>query len=317
MKSIITDNDDALVVRNCMPHNHKLSLLKDIYVEVGTKEDWDKFKDLHYKGDELPVGPRIWRVMLNEQSIGVVVMAVPKTLLSGRNELFKHLRPNVNGKDNKLINQYRLRWINANVFVNSRTVLDTMYRGAGIAKRALNIAMRMSGKPIVEFQSSMSKFNRFAEHAGIVFSPPRRASNYERGLVFFNRWFDCAPQDFASVKEELDAMPTFVRNKCIQAMRDFYYQYSSLEKSGNNRMNGTKRVEGLTDDKLIKNLQQLVFASPLYGFYKNPDATFIMPGEVRAETHLPARISILSFDNQPIDAPLDMEKLHVPHCKTT
>ena len=294
MKS--TEVKDCLIERRPTPKNHKLSLLKDIYVERGSMEDWEILHELHYKAENLGIGPKIFRCMLKDQVIGVGVMTVPKMLVSGRNELFKHLRPNVNGLDTKVINTHRAKWINAHVCMNSRLVLDTMYRGAGIAYRMQNLMMRMSGCQIVEFQSSMSKYNPFAWKAGIRFTKPRGSSNYEKGLTWFRRWFESTPTDFVGVMKEIEEMPTPIREKCVAEMRKFYYAFSSMEKSGDNRMNGTTRVEGLSVEKLLKNIQQLVFASPLYGIYLNPDYEIV----------LPEQIPLLAFDNQQVDEPLKL-----------
>lgn len=283
----MTDNQDVLVER-LMPEPRQLSLLRDVYIERGTNEDWQALHELHYKADGKPIGPRIWRAMLGDELIGVCMFSVPKMLLSGRNQVFPHLRPNSNGMDNKLINTARANWINQNILTNSRLVVDTMYRGAGIAYRFQNIAMRMTGARYIEFQSSMSKFNPFASRAGVRFVKPKRAANYERGMQFFRRHFDAIPSDYVGVKEELLAMPDYRQKSVLTEMRNFYYQFSSMEKSGYNRMNGKGRVEAMTPDQLIKNLQQLVLASPLYGVFQNPDY-----GD-----KLPERIPLLAFDNQ-------------------
>jgi ABC-type ATPase with predicted acetyltransferase domain len=303
---ILLDNQDLLVERRELPARHSLSLLPEIYVERGTKEDWDLLHELHYKAENLGIGPRIFRCVLRGQTIGVGVMTVPKMLLSGRNELFTHLRPNVGGRDTKIINKYRAEWINAHACTNSRLVLDTMYRGAGIAYRMQNLMMRMTGCKLVEFQSSMSKFNPFAAKAGIRFTKPKRSGNYERGLAWFRRWFESIPTDFVGIMAELDNMATVAREKCIAEMRKFYYDFSSMEKSGDNRMNGTRRVDALPVDKLLKNLQQLVFASPLYGVYVNPDYDDAADRAIE----LPDRLPILAFDNQPVDVPLNLNLLH-------
>lgn len=312
MAKILLDNADAYIERREVPKNHQISLLPRIYVERGTKEDWDLLHELHYKAENLGIGPKIWRIVLDGQTIGVGVMTVPKMLISGRNDLFnKYLRPNaMGGMDTTLVNKYRAKWLNYNSMTNSRLVIDTMYRGAGIAYRAQNIIMRMTGVPIIEFQSSMSRFNPFASKAGIQFVTPKRSTQYEKGLLFFRRWFESLPTDFVGISEELKAMTPAEREKCIHEMRVFYYKGSSMEKSGDNRMRGTTRVDGLTPEKLIKNLQQLVFGSPLYGVYRNPDAIPCAPGEERPKSHLPDRIYIMDFDNQRTDEPLNLEKLH-------
>lgn len=162
----------------------------------------------------------------------------------------------------------------------------------------------MTGNLFVEFQSSMSKFNPFASKAGIQFAPPRRSSNYEKGLQFFRRWFDSIPTDFVGIYQEIQDMPPAVRDKCIAEMRKFYYSYSSMEKSGDNRMNGTSRVDSLSVEKLIKNTQQLVFASPLYGVYPNPDGFKKREDE---SWQIPKKISVMAFDCQKVDEPLNID----------
>ena len=302
------DNQDILIERRPTPVKHSLSLLPEIYVERGTKEDWDLLHELHYKAENLGIGPRIFRCVMRDRVIGVGVMTVPKMLLGGRNELFTHLRPNVNGKDTRLINRTRAIRINEMMCVNSRLVLDTMYRGAGIAYRMQNLMMRMTGLKEIEFQSSMSKFNPFAAKAGIRFTKPRRSANYERGLQWFRRWFESVPTDFVGVMAEVNAMSPAVRDKCVAEMRKFYYDFSSMEKSGDNRMNGTRRVDALPVEKLLKNLQQLIFASPLYGVYVNPDY------DATGARVLPERLPLLAFDNQPVDAPLNLSMLNLTPC---
>lgn len=309
MNKIIVDTADALIIRRDVPKNHALSLLGEIYVEPGCKADWDLLHELHYKAESVGIGPRFWKITLRGKTIGVGVMTVPKMLLSGRNELFVHLRPNVKGKDNRLINRHRAMWLNDNVCTNSRLVIDTMYRGAGIAYKAQNLMMRMSGCAFVEFQSSMSKFNPFATKAGIQFSQPRRASNYEKGLELFRRWFEALPTDYVGVMEELESMPEPVRVKCIAELRKFYYNFSSMEKSGNNRRNGTRRVDEMSTGKLLKNLQQLAFASPLYGVYVNPDVKIDPNNGATHKNELPLRLPVLAFDNQRTDEPLNLSKL--------
>lgn len=294
---LIVDNQDWKVVRVTGAGRNRLSLLGGIYVERGTIDDWEILHELHYKAENLGIGPVIYRAVLNGRTIGVGVMTVPKMLSSGRNEVFEHLRPNQNGRDSRLINTHRAKWINANSCTNSRLVLDTMYRGAGIAYRMQNIMMRMSGKRLVEFQSSMSKFNPFAARAGIQFTKPKRSSNYDRGMQWFRRWFRSVPSDYVGVMAEINSFPASVREKVIKEMRKFYYDFSSMEKSGDNRFNGTNRVDHMEVGYLLKSLQQLVLASPLYGVYVNPDF-----GRV-----LPAQIGLMSFDNQATDEPLKLE----------
>jgi hypothetical protein len=79
-------------------------------------------------------------------------------------------------------------------------------------------------------------------------------------------------------------------------MRKFYYTCSSMEKSGDNRANGTSRVDAMEIGYLLKSLQQLVLASPLYGIYQNPDFG----------AELPARLPLMAFDHQSLTEKLDL-----------
>lgn len=305
MNTVVLDTPDIRIVRGAKTPNHQLSLLKDVIIEPGEKADWDLLHELHYKAETLPIGSKFWKITLHGKTIGVGILAVPKMLLSGRNDLFKHLRPNVNGKDTRLINQARAGYLNEHIYVNSRLVLDTIYRGCGIAYRAQNLMMRMSSRKITEFQSSMSKFNPFAEKAGIKFTPPKQATNYQRGVEFFVKWFESKhPTDVVGILEELQSKPESIQKKIVMEMRKFYYQYSSLEKSGNNRLNGFDRVESMPVEKLLKNIQQLVFASPLYGVYIGPDLIY---KEDHPEHPIPKRISAMAFDCQATDEILNVD----------
>ena len=300
----LVDNADILIERREVPKNHALSLLPEIYVERGDIEDWNLLHELHYKAENLGIGPKIFRCVLRGQTIGVGVMTVPKMLLSGRNEVFKHLKPNTGGMDTRLINRTRAYWINDHACTNSRLVLDTMYRGAGIAYRMQNLMMRMTGCDVIEFQSSMSKFNPFAAKAGMKFTKPKRSANYNKGMEFFRRWFDANPSDFTAIMIEIAGMPPAIKDKCVAEMRKFYYACSALEKTGNARFRGVERSETMDVGYLLKSLQQLTLASPLYGVYLNPDAS-----PVKNQSMLPARLPVTAFDTQSPDEPLDVSKL--------
>lgn len=295
---VLADNSDVLVERRPKQKGHALSLLSNIYVERGDIDDWKLLHELHYKAENLGIGPKIYRCVLDGKTIGVGVMTVPKMLLAGRNEAFKFMKPNQSGKDSRLVNRTRAYWINDNSCTNGRLVLDTMYRGVGIAYRMQNIMMRMTQCKTIEFQSSMSKFNPFAEKAGLRFTRPRRANGYVKGIQFFRRWFESLPSDSSGILQEIREMPESVREKCVGEMRKFYYANSAMEKTGNAASRGLGRSETMEVGYLLKSVQQLTLASPLYGVYMNPDCKSDRKDE------LPKRIPLLAFDNQRTDEQL-------------
>lgn len=288
---------DFIVERREVPKNHKFSLLEKIYVEPGSKDDWDEFHALHYKAEALGIWPRFYRVAIEGVPIGCIVFTVPRMTLSGRNTLLKNIAPNKDGWDTTIMNKYRAKWLNAHSATLSRIVLDTMYRGVGIAYRAMNIAMRMTGYDFIEFQSSMSRVNPFAQKAGVIFAKPKRNAAYAKGLPLFRRWFDSIPTDYVGIYEEFQRLSPREKERCLEELRTFYYTYSCMEKSGDNRFKKRGRVDVMPTDKLIKSLQQLVFAFPMYGVYMNPDKG----------RQLPERIPITTFDVTKIDEQLNLE----------
>lgn len=295
--------DEIIIQRDPTAGTRPLSLLSSIYVEKGDINDWKQLADLHYKSSNLGIGPRYMRCVLDEgetkQVIGVMVFTVPKPLDSGRNIVFPHLRPNTNGRDTTLINKQRMMWLNRNLILSSRTVLDTMYRGAGIAYRFKNIGYRMMGYRFVESRSSMSRYNPFSVKAGMQFVKPKSASAFESGLAFFGKWFKSPAYDYVAIKEEIRAMPDYLRERTLKALREFYYFNSSMEKSGDNRLNGTSRVEQMELGYLLKQTQQLVFGATVYAVWQNPDWG----------RQLPVRIPLIAFDYQNPNEPLRLDLL--------
>lgn len=295
---------DALVERRERPSPHRLSLLGSIYIERGTVGDWHSLKSLHYKTGNDGVGPRFYRCMVehspgNSELIGVIVFTVPKMADAGRNAAFLRLRPNRGGLDSTMTNKMRTAWVNKNMRLSSRNVLDTMYRGAGLGYRFRNIAMRMAGFEIIEARSSMSRFNPFYWKAGMKAVQPKDAAGMDAGLAMFARNFESPPYDITAITQELAGMKDYVQRHTLEDMRDFYYKASSREKTGEKRDNGRTRVDSLPIKELLKEIMQLTFGATIYAVYKNPDAG-------RA---LPERIPASAFDNQATDAPLRLDLL--------
>lgn len=280
-----------------------LSFLDRIQVSRGDRDDWKILEALHYKSHgSLTPGSHYFKMTLDGEVIGVLMMASPKLLLKERHVMFPQIKP---GRDSKLTNTMRMKWINANMSIVARCVVDTMYRGAGLAYRFTNIASRMEGKRFIEIQSSMSKYNLFAQKAGFKFVPPMKSNKYDVGIRFMRSMFESDPSDTEAIVREIMDQPEHVRERTLEAVRDFYRKHSMLENTGkalietNGVKFGDSRVARLPVRELVYQLQQMVLASPLYGVYANPDAG-------RA---LPAEIPLLAFDNQPVTAKLNLEKI--------
>jgi ABC-type ATPase with predicted acetyltransferase domain len=273
----------------------RFPLLSEMFVEQGTKADWDLLHDLHYKAEGALIGPHYWRCTLRGETIGVCVISVARGMLSDRHKAFPNLAC---GKDTKISNTFRFNIVNRDFRNVSRLVVDTMYRGCGVAYRMQNLASRMEGFKYIEIQSSMSKYNFFAEKAGFRFIKPRRANKYEIGLQHFRRFFKSYPGDHEGIMQEYAAMSPAIQTKVVSELKHFYYLNSAVERTGANNKNGKKRVDEMSFSELIRALIQMCFSSPLYGVYRNPDYG----------REIPKRLPLIAFDWQGVNEPLNMEK---------
>jgi uncharacterized protein len=284
---------EFFIQRNATPKS-VFSLLDEMWVERGDISDWNLLHDLHYKAEKLPLGPRFWKLTLAGETIGVLVSGVPKGMVRERHIAMPNIRPS--GADTKFTNTQRYVWINENIRVVSRFVLDTMYRGVGAGYRAMNLASRLEGKKFMEIQSSMSKFNMFGQKAGFRFVAPLNANKFEKGMKFFRQHFESNPQDSEELMLELESKPEIEQRRLTEALRDFYGSNSALENTGSMRSTGAgeKRVAAMDHRSLIKAIQQMCLSSPLYGVYINPDHG----------RKLPDRLPLSAFDRQGFNKPL-------------
>lgn len=277
---------ETLIERNDAPCA-RFSLLDEMWVQRGDKSDWDLLHDLHYKAEKLPLGPHFWKLTLDWQTIGVLVTALPKGMLRERHMVFPKAAPGPG--ETKFTNTARYHWINANFRVVSRFVVDTMYRGIGAGYRMMNLASRMEGMPMMEIQSSMSKFNAFGQKAGYRFVKPTNARNFEKVMKFLRMHFVSSPQDFEAMVSESETRSPAAQKALLTECRDFYLRSSALENtSESGRANAQRRVEAMDLRATLKGITQIGLASPMYGVWKNPDHG----------RELPERIALSAFDRQ-------------------
>lgn len=276
---------ETLVERDDAPCA-KFSLLDEMIVERGTKDDWNLLHDLHYKAERLPIGPRFWRLALHGETIGVLVTGTPKGMLRERHMVFPNIKPG--GGETRLTNTNRYKYINANFRVISRFVVDTMYRGIGAGYRMMNLVSRIEGNTFMEIQSSMSKFNFFGQKAGFRFVKPMNANSYDIVMKFFRKNFHANPQDFEAIILEIAAKPEAEQAKVLEICKEFYMRHSALENTTQAGAGAERRVAAMTIRDTIKGIQQIGLASPLYGIWKCPDP----------KGSVPQSLPLTAFDRQ-------------------
>lgn len=147
----------------------------------------------------------------------------------------------------------------------------------------------------------MSKYNPFAMKAGFKFIRPERPKSYESALRVFQRHFRSDHGDNEAIVKELFAMSESRRRRALRDLVADYHKNSSTAKAGRNRGTTIQDIaDSLVDEasivKLLKDIHNLSFTSPLYGVYRNPDFG----------RRLPDTLPLLAFDKQPLDKPLEI-----------
>lgn len=265
---------ETLLERHASPRA-RFSLLDEMIVQRGAMSDWELLHDLHYKAERLPIGPHFWKLTLEGETIGVLVTGTPKGMLRERHIVFPNIKPGAG--DTRLTNTNRYHYINQNFRVVSRFVIDTMYRGIGAGYRMMNLVSRMEGLRFMEIQSSMSKFNAFGQKAGFRFVQPMNANNYDKVMKFFRLHFKASPQDFEAIMEEWEAMPQVAREALFEVAREFYGRNSALENTTKGGERYDRRLAQMDMRGVIKGIQQIGLASPLYGIWRCPDPKGSVP----------------------------------------
>jgi hypothetical protein len=265
----------------------RFSLMDEMIVSRGTVEDWYLLHDLHYKAEKLPLGPHFWKLTLHGRTIGVLVTSLPKGMLRERHLVFPNIKPG--SGETKLTNTQRYVWINKNLRVVSRFVIDTMYRGIGAGYRMMNLVSRMEGLPFMEIQSSMSKFNAFGMKAGFRFVKPMNANMFVPVMKFFRKNFAASPQDFEAIVTEVEGKGAAEQLRLLELCRDWYMRNSALENtSKEGRENSERRVNAMDLRATVKGIQQIGLSCPLYGVWKCPDPLGTVPSV----------LPLLAFDRQ-------------------
>lgn len=265
----------------------RFALLDEMVIERGDVDDWWLLHDLHYKAEKLPIGPQFWRLRLGKRTIGVLVTAVPKGMVRERHIVFPNIRPGAN--ETKLTNTNRYHFINRNFRVVSRFVIDTQFRGIGAGYRMMNLVSRMSGEKFMEIQSSMSKFNMFGQKAGFKFLPPMKANNYDRVMKFLRLHFEAPPADYEAIMQEIASKTPEQQAKIDASLREWYFRNSALENTTRGGQQAERRAETMTLRTLVRGIQQIGLASPLYGVFQNPDYR---------RTDIPVTLPLTAFDRQ-------------------
>lgn len=142
-----------IAVKYCpVPRIGHCSLLKEMRLEEGTYQDWKKIAHFHYRSHRVAFIQKIFVLKRGEELCGAIIYVHPMTTASCRNKVFTP-------KDMKELNEKLTRI--------ARVVVHPKYRTIGAGAKLVRDSLPLCGRPYVEMIAVMSKYNPFAERAGM------------------------------------------------------------------------------------------------------------------------------------------------------
>jgi ABC-type ATPase with predicted acetyltransferase domain len=128
------------------------SLIREMQVEEGTREDWQKLSSFHYRGHKVAVPRKIFRLVRCDELCGVIVYSYPPPACYGRRLVLPRMT---------------IQEMNKQLCIINRVVIHPKYRTVGLGAKLIRETMPLIGTRYVELIAVMAKYNPFAEKAGM------------------------------------------------------------------------------------------------------------------------------------------------------
>ena len=128
------------------------SLIKEMKIEEGTREDWKKLSIFHYRGHGVSVPRKIFRLVRKDELCGVIVYTFPPPACYGRRLVLPKMT---------------MQEINQQLSTINRVVIHPKYRTIGLGAKLIRETLPLVGTPYVEMIAVMAKYSPFAEKAGM------------------------------------------------------------------------------------------------------------------------------------------------------
>ncbi len=128
------------------------SLIREMRIEEGTREDWQKLSSFHYRGHKVAVPRKIFRLVRGDELCGVIVYSYPPPACYGRRIVLPRMT---------------IQEMNKQLSIINRVVIHPKYRTIGLGAKLIHDTLQMVGTPYVELIAVMPKYSPFAEKAGM------------------------------------------------------------------------------------------------------------------------------------------------------
>jgi len=133
--------------------NKTCSLTREMRIEEGTRQDYEKLACFHYRNAHSIVHQKIFALKRDKETAGVIVYSSPAIATFGRSKAIER--------------KLTIQEINRDLTRISRVIVHPRYRTIGLGVKLVAETLPLAGKPYVETIAVMAKYNRFFERAGM------------------------------------------------------------------------------------------------------------------------------------------------------
>ncbi len=131
---------------------HECSLIKEMRIEVGNMDSWCQLSPFHYRGHNVSVPRKIFRLVRGQELCGVLVYSYPPPSCYGRRLMLPRMT---------------IQEMNKKLGTINRVVVHPKYRTIGLGAKLIRETLPLAGTPYVEMIAVMAKYSPFAEKAGM------------------------------------------------------------------------------------------------------------------------------------------------------
>jgi ABC-type lipoprotein export system ATPase subunit/GNAT superfamily N-acetyltransferase len=128
------------------------SLIREMTIQEGTREDWQKLSGFHYRGHKVAVVRKIFRLVRGDELCGVIVFSYPPPACYGRRLVLPRMT---------------IQELNKQLSIINRVVIHPKYRTIGLGAKLIRETLPLADTPYVEMIAVMAKYSPFAEKAGM------------------------------------------------------------------------------------------------------------------------------------------------------
>jgi ABC-type ATPase with predicted acetyltransferase domain len=243
------------------------SLIREMRVEEGTREDWQKLSSFHYRGHKVAVPRKIFRLVRGDELCGVIVYSYPPPACYGRRMVLPRMT---------------IQEMNKQLSIINRVVIHPKYRTVGLGAKLIRETMPLVGTRYVELIAVMAKYSPFAEKAGMQKIAQQQTvegiSSVSKALLELG--FDSqllASERYVMAKleslqpEQIDKLKeAFIKNSHTRFRREFAASRHQPFGKVVDYVNSVHRAELPELGKLIK-LVGMLNQTKVYLFWRRPD----------------------------------------------